>query len=240
MLTNKDGALAVQAEDVEGAVPACIANAKEHCTLARMLLPNGSSTIPTKQPNELIVEQMLPACAIPLCAPLQLPHTAACRCTDTAGDEHQCTQGSSSSSSSSSGLVGQSRGGLVEQLGPVMVSALAAAYAQPERQVVQRPTAAIMVLYFKKHLQRHMASAGVVGTEHMSLVEACSALEKQRTGCTQSAVELVAHAMEDLRQESVRGEKKTQEQLAWELAEELAAQHARERQDELDNSSPSS
>ena len=172
---------------------------------------------------------MLPACAAPLSAPLQLPHTAACLCTGTAGGEHPGTQGSSSSSSSSSGLVGQSRGGLVEQLGPVMVSALAAAYTQPGRQVVQRPTAAIMVLYFKKHLQRHMASAGVAGTEHMSLVEACSALEKQRTGCTQSAEELVAYAMEDLRQESVRGEKKTQEQLAWELAEEIAAQHAHER-----------
>ena len=115
-----------------------------------------------------------------------------------------------------------------------MVRALAAAVEQPERQVVQRPTAAIMVLYFKKHLQRHMTDAGVAGTQHMSLVEACSALEKQRTGCTQSAVELVAIAMEELRQESAHGEKKTHKQLAWELADEIAAQHAREQdQDEL-------
>jgi hypothetical protein len=52
--------------------------------------------------------------------------------------------------------------------------ALAAAAANPHQQVVQQPTEAIMILYFKKHLQRHMTATGLVGTEHMSLLSACS------------------------------------------------------------------
>mmetsp|Transcript_35959 Transcript_35959/g.119062 ORF Transcript_35959/g.119062 Transcript_35959/m.119062 type:complete len:88 (-) Transcript_35959:811-1074(-) len=50
---------------------------------------------------------------------------------------------------------------------------MAAVAANPQQQVVQKPTAALMVLYFKKHLQRHMTVAGIAGTEHMSLSTAC-------------------------------------------------------------------
>ena len=107
--------------------------------------------------------------------------------------------------------------------------ALAAAAANPQQQVVQQPTVAIMVLYFKKHLQRHMTATGLAGTEHMSLLSACSALEAQRTTCTQNAVRLVACAMEELRQEAERGEKKTDEVLAWDLAHAIAEQHEREQ-----------
>ena len=48
--------------------------------------------------------------------------------------------------------------------------ALAAAAANPQQQVVRQPTETIMVLYFKKHLQRHMTATGLAGTEHMSLI----------------------------------------------------------------------
>ena len=108
--------------------------------------------------------------------------------------------------------------------------AMAAVAANPQQQVVQRPTAALMVLYFKKHLQRHMTVAGIAGTEHMSLSTACSALEAQRTSCTQNAKDLVACAMEELRQEAERGEKRTQECLEWDLAHAIAEQHEHEQQ----------
>ena len=88
-----------------------------------------------------------------------------------------------------------------------------------------------MVLYFKKHLQLHMAHVGLPGTEHMSLLSACSALEAQHTTCTKNAVALVAQAMEELRQEAERGEKRTAEQLAWDLARAIAEQHTCEQLD---------
>lgn len=149
---------------------------------------------------------------------------ASCLCTDTgaAGLPTERYR----SSNSASGLVEPLSRGLVEQLGPTVVNALAAAYAHPEQQVVQHPTPLLMVLYFKKHLQLHMAHVGLAGTEHMSLLSACSALEAQRTTSTENAVALVAQAMEELRQEAERGEKKTAEQLAWDLARAIAEQHA--------------
>ena len=104
------------------------------------------------------------------------------------------------------------------------VRAMAAVAAQPHVQVVQHPTAAIMVLYFKKHLQRHMTVAGLAGTEHMSLSSACLALDS-RTTCTRNAIALVARAMEELRQEAEQGEKKTEERLGWDLAHAIAQQH---------------
>ena len=96
--------------------------------------------------------------------------------------------------------------------------ALAAAASNPQQQVVQQPTEAMMVLYFKKHLQRHMTATGLAGTEHMSLSSACEALEAQRATCTQNALDLVACALEELRQEAEQGEKRTDEALAWDLA----------------------
>lgn len=108
--------------------------------------------------------------------------------------------------------------------------AMAARVANPQQQVVQQQTAALTVLYFKKYLQRHMTAAGLAGTEHMSLSSACSALEAQRTSCTQNAKALVARAMEELRQEAERGEKRTEECLAWELAHAIAEQHEHEQQ----------
>ena len=108
--------------------------------------------------------------------------------------------------------------------------ALAAAASNPQQQVVQQPTEAMMVLYFKKHLQRHMTATGLAGTEHMSLLSACEALEAQRETCTQNAAGLVACAMEELRQEAERGEKRTDEALAWDLAHAIAEQHEREQQ----------
>ena len=47
--------------------------------------------------------------------------------------------------------------------------------------------------------------------------------------CTQNAVGLVACAMEELRQEAERGEKKTDEVLSWDLAHAIAEQHEREQ-----------
>ena len=82
-----------------------------------------------------------------------------------------------------------------------------------------------MILYFKKHLLRYMTVAGLVGSEHMSLSWACLALEAQRTSCTQNAEDLVVCAMEELRQEAERGEKRTEMQLAWDLAHAIAEQH---------------
>ena len=105
------------------------------------------------------------------------------------------------------------------------VRAMAAVAAQPLVQVIQHPTAAVMVLYFKKHLQRHMTVAGLAGTEHMSLSSACLALEDSRTTCTRNAIALVARAMEELRQEAEQGEKKTEERLGWDLAHAIAQQH---------------
>ena len=64
----------------------------------------------------------------------------------------------------------------------------------------------------------------------MSLSSACLALEAQRTTCTQNAVGLVACAMEELRQEAERGEKRTEEQLGWDLAHAIAEQHEHEQQ----------
>ena len=104
------------------------------------------------------------------------------------------------------------------------VRAMAAVAAQPHVQVIQHPTAAVMVLYFKKHLQRHMTVAGLAGTEHMSLSSACLALDS-RTTCTRNAIALVARAMEELRQEAEQGEKKTEERLGWDLAHAIAKQH---------------
>ena len=64
----------------------------------------------------------------------------------------------------------------------------------------------------------------------MSLLSVCEALEAQRETCTQNAAGLVACAMEELRQEAERGEKRTDEALAWDLAHAIAEQHEREQQ----------
>ena len=134
--------------------------------------------------------------------------------------------GTSTSSSASTAVDEQA----VDEQWSTYTRAMAACTANPQRQVVQQPTAALMVLYFKKHLQRHMTAAGLGGTEHMSLSTACSALEAQRTTCTQNAVHLVACAMEELRQEAERGEKRTEKRLAWDLAHAIAEQHEHEQQ----------
>ena len=110
--------------------------------------------------------------------------------------------------------------------------ALSAAAANPDCQVIQRPTPELMIAYFKKHLQRHMTRTGLAGTEVLSLLAACCVLEKQRHGCTKNADDLVAVAMEELRQEAKRGEKKTEDELAWALSFSIAAQHVREQNEQ--------
>ena len=106
-----------------------------------------------------------------------------------------------------------------------MIRALAAVAAHPERQCITRRPPSLMVLYFKKHLQHHMTDAGLVGTQYLSLTSACQVLEDQSVGCTHNAVDCVAEAMEVLRQEAMRGEKRTYEQLAWDLSYAIAEQH---------------
>ena len=86
-----------------------------------------------------------------------------------------------------------------------------------------------MIAYFKKHLQRHMTATGLAGTEVLSLSAACRVLEVQQRGCTNYADDLVAEAMEELRQEAKRGEKKTEEELAWILSYSIAVQHVHEQ-----------
>lgn len=147
-------------------------------------------------------------------------------CAD-ASDAQPQQSGTSSSSGASTGAIDKQAD---DEQWYRYSRALAAAAANPQQQVVQQPTEAIMVLYFKKHLQRHMTAIGLAGTEHMSLLSACSALEAQRTTCTQNAVRLVACAMEELRQEAERGEKRTDEVLAWDLAHAIAEQHECEQQ----------
>jgi hypothetical protein len=85
-----------------------------------------------------------------------------------------------------------------------------------------------MVLYFKKHLQRHMTDTGLAGTEHMSLVSACQALELHCAGCTSDKRDAVAEAMEVLRMEAERGETRSDDQLAWDLSYAIAEQHSLE------------
>ena len=107
---------------------------------------------------------------------------------------------------------------LSESLTAALATALSAAAAYPERQVVQSPTPELMVAYFKKHLQRHMTASGVAGTEDLSLSAACRALEQHCPSCTLNAHGLVAKAMEELRLEAERGEEKSEEELAWILS----------------------
>ena len=82
-----------------------------------------------------------------------------------------------------------------------------------------------MVAYFKKHLQRHMNATGVAGTEDLSLSAARGALEEHCKSCTLNAGDLVAKAMEELRQEAEQGDKKSEEELAWTLSYAIAVQH---------------
>jgi hypothetical protein len=105
----------------------------------------------------------------------------------------------------------------------MMIRALAAVAEHPECQCITRPPPSLMVLYFKKHLQHYMT-----GTNYWSLTSACQALEDQCVGCTSNAVDCVAEAMEVLRQEAARGEKRTYKQLAWDLSYAIAEQHAAE------------
>ena len=113
-------------------------------------------------------------------------------------------------------------------LADALSAAMSAVAAQPEHQVIQHPTPELMVAYFKKHLQRHMTDKGVAGTENMSLSSACNALEEHCPSCTLNADDLVAIAMEELRQEAKRGEKKSEEELAWIVSYGIAAQYAQE------------
>lgn len=109
-------------------------------------------------------------------------------------------------------------------------AALCAVAAHPERQVIQsQPTPVLMVAYFKKYLQRHMTATGVAGTEDLSLSAALCALEEQRPRCTFNADDLVAKAMEELRQEAKCGEKRSAKELAWSLSYAIAEQHMHER-----------
>ena len=117
---------------------------------------------------------------------------------------------------------------LSESLTAALATALSAAAAYPERQVVQCPTPELMVAYFKKHLQRHMTASGVAGTEDLSLSAACRALEQHCPSCTLNAHDLVAKAMEELRLEAERGEEKSEEELAWILSYTIALQHMHE------------
>ena len=117
-----------------------------------------------------------------------------------------------------------------ELMGPSFLSAalstaLSAAAENSERQVIQRPTPELVVTYFKKHLQRHLTATGLAGTEDLSLSAVCRALEKHRRTCTRNADDLVAVAMEELRQEAKRGEKKTDDELGWILSYSIAVQH---------------
>ena len=109
---------------------------------------------------------------------------------------------------------------------------MSAAAAHPERRIIQRPTPELMLAYFKKHLQKYMTAMGLAGTEELSLSAACRALEKQRHSCTSNADDLVAVAMEELRQEAKRGEKKTEAELAWILSYSIAAQHVHEQNEQ--------
>ena len=108
-------------------------------------------------------------------------------------------------------------------------TALFAVASHPEQQVVQSPTSELMVAYFKKYLQLHMSVKGLTGTEDLSLSAALCALEQQQPSCTLNADDLVAKAMEELRQEAKCGKRKTEEELAWALSYAIAAQHAHEQ-----------
>ena len=118
-------------------------------------------------------------------------------------------------------------------LADALSAALSAVAAQPEHQVIQHPTPELMVAYFKKHLQQHLTAMGLAGTEDLSLSAACRALEEQRRSCTSNADDLVAVAMEELRQEAKRGEKKTEAELAWILSYSIAAQHVHEQNEHM-------
>ena len=89
-----------------------------------------------------------------------------------------------------------------------------------------------MVTYFKKHLQRHLTATGLAGTEDLSTSAVCRALEKHCRTCTRNADDLVAVAMEELRQEAKRGEKKTDDELGWILSYSIAVQHMREQNEQ--------
>ena len=118
-------------------------------------------------------------------------------------------------------------------LADALSAALSAVAAQSEHQVIQHPTPELMVAYFKKHLQKHMTAMGLAGTEDLSLSAACRALEEQRHSCTSNADDLVAVAMEELRQEAKRGEKKTEAELAWILSYSIAVQHVHEQNEHM-------
>ena len=76
-----------------------------------------------------------------------------------------------------------------------------------------------------------MTATGVAGSDDLSLSAACRALERHCSGCTLHAGrdDLVAKAMEELRQEAKCGEKKSEEELAWILSYAIAAQHVQEQ-----------
>ena len=111
----------------------------------------------------------------------------------------------------------------VASLNAALSSALSAAAPFHQRQVIQSPTPELMVAFFKKHLQRHMNATGLAGSEDLSLSAARCALEEHCKCCTLNASNLVAKAMEELRQEAERGAKKSEEELAWTLSYAIAA-----------------
>ena len=74
-----------------------------------------------------------------------------------------------------------------------------------------------------------MTATGVAGIEDLSLSAACGALEEHQCGCTENAADLVAEAMEELRQEAKRGERKAEGELAWTLSCSIATQYVHEQ-----------
>ena len=56
---------------------------------------------------------------------------------------------------------------------------------------------------------------------------------QQHRSCTSNADDLVAVAMEELRQEAKRGEKKTEAELAWILSYSIAAQHVHKQNEHM-------
>ena len=74
-----------------------------------------------------------------------------------------------------------------------------------------------------------MSATGLAGTEDLSLSAALRALEEQRPSCTLNADDLVAKAMEELRQEAKCGAKQSEEELAWALSYAIAVQHVHEQ-----------
>ena len=68
---------------------------------------------------------------------------------------------------------------------------------------------------------------------HQTLTHLAESLtEKHRRTCTRNADDLVAVAMEELRQEAKRDEKKTDDELGWILSYSIAVQHMCEQNEQ--------